>query len=100
VVTMTPSAGSRLVPGELLTLTIAKKAPPPPTTGDSPDDDSTASTGDEDCTPGYSPCLPPAPDYDCANGTGDGPKYTGYVTVTGDDPYDLDADGDGAGCES
>ena len=32
-------------------------------------------------------------------GTGDGPEYTGFVRVTGSDPYGLDADGDGTGCE-
>lgn len=52
-----------------------------------------------DCTPGYSPCLPPASDYDCQGGTGDGPEYTGRVQVTGSDPYDLDSDGNGVGCE-
>ena len=51
------------------------------------------------CTPGYSPCLPPASDYDCRGGTGDGPKYTGPVRVTGSDPYRLDRDRDGTGCE-
>jgi hypothetical protein len=52
------------------------------------------------CTPGYSPCLPPAYDYDCAGGSGDGPKYAvGPITVTGSDPYGLDADGDGVACE-
>lgn len=51
------------------------------------------------CTPGYSPCLPPASDYDCRGGSGNGPRYTGYVRVTGSDPYGLDADNDGAGCE-
>jgi hypothetical protein len=51
------------------------------------------------CTAGYSPCLPPASDYDCAGGSGDGPKYTGFVRVTGSDPYGLDADNDGYGCE-
>lgn len=52
------------------------------------------------CTPGYSPCLPPASDYDCAGGSGDGPKYVyGTVRVTGYDPYGLDADNDGYGCE-
>lgn len=51
------------------------------------------------CTTGYSPCLPPASDYDCFGGSGDGPKYTGRVTVTGSDPYGLDADNDGVGCE-
>lgn len=53
----------------------------------------------QNCTAGYSPCLPPASDYDCAGGSGDGPKYTGRVTVTGSDPYDLDSDNDGVGCE-
>jgi hypothetical protein len=47
----------------------------------------------------YDPCLPPASDYDCLGGSGDGPEYTGRVTVTGSDPYGLDADGDGVGCE-
>jgi resuscitation-promoting factor RpfB len=51
------------------------------------------------CTPGYSPCLPLAYDYDCSGGSGDGPKYTGLVKVTGNDPYGLDADNDGYGCE-
>ena len=54
----------------------------------------------ENCTPGYSPCLPPASDYDCAGGAGDGPEYvSGTVRVTGADPYDLDSDDDGIGCE-
>jgi hypothetical protein len=51
------------------------------------------------CTPGYKPCLPRASDYDCKGGSGDGPKYTGRVRVTGSDPYGLDADNDGIGCE-
>ena len=52
------------------------------------------------CEPGYSPCLAPASDYDCAGGGGDGPKYVqGPVRVTGSDPYRLDGDGDGWGCE-
>jgi PASTA domain len=55
--------------------------------------------GSSNCTPGYSPCLPPAYDYDCRGGSGDGPKYTGPVRVTGSDPYDLDRDGDGKACE-
>jgi hypothetical protein len=52
------------------------------------------------CTPGDSPCLPPAPDYDCLGGTGDGPEYvSGPVRVSGFDPYGLDYKGDGIGCE-
>jgi hypothetical protein len=54
-----------------------------------------------DCHPSYDPCLDPnASDYDCEGGSGDGPEYTGYVTVTGSDDYGLDSDGDGTGCES
>ena len=53
-----------------------------------------------DCTPGYSPCLSYASDYDCAGGSGNGPEYVyGSVRVTGSDPYDLDRDGDGVGCD-
>jgi hypothetical protein len=52
------------------------------------------------CHPSYDPCLDPnASDYDCEGGSGDGPEYTGPVTVSGDDPYDLDRDGDGSACE-
>jgi hypothetical protein len=62
----------------------APRPPPPPPT---------------DCQ-GYSPCLPPGPDVDCAGGSGDGPRYvTGPVYVNGSDPYDLDGNGDGVGCE-
>jgi hypothetical protein len=53
------------------------------------------------CHPSYDPCLDPnAGDYDCEGGEGDGPEYTGLVTVTGSDDYDLDRDGDGTGCDS
>jgi Excalibur calcium-binding domain len=52
-----------------------------------------------DCQ-GYSPCIPPGPDVDCAGGSGDGPRYVnGPVYVEGSDPYGLDSDGDGVGCE-
>jgi hypothetical protein len=53
-----------------------------------------------ECDPNYSGCLDPySPDYDCAGGSGDGPDYTGTVTVLGEDHYGLDADSDGIGCE-
>jgi hypothetical protein len=54
-----------------------------------------------ECDPSYSgACLDPyASDYDCEGGSGDGPNYTGAVAVVGDDHYELDADGDGYGCE-
>lgn len=56
------------------------------------------------CTPGYSVCFPPITwvggslkDYDCPGG--DGPNYASYTRVYGDDPYELDDDSDGVGCE-
>ncbi|HYI99550.1 MAG TPA: hypothetical protein VEX36_07745 [Thermoleophilaceae bacterium] len=52
-----------------------------------------------DCQ-GYDPCLLPGPDVDCAGGSGNGPRYVdGPVSVSGSDPYDLDGNGDGVGCE-
>jgi flagellar hook assembly protein FlgD len=60
--------------------------------------------GGAGCTAGYSPCLADhgGADYDCYGGSGNGPYFTkpGVVyRVTGSDPYGLDADGDGLGCE-
>ena len=47
------------------------------------------------CRPGYSVCIPPdVGDVDC------GELGATDIQVTGDDPYGLDADGDGIGCES
>lgn len=58
------------------------------------------SNGKRHCTRGYRPCLHPASDWDCAGGSGDGPRYVeGTVRVTGSDPYRLDSDNDGYGCE-
>ena len=54
------------------------------------------------CDPNYEgACLDAdASDYDCDGGSGNGPKYTGSVRVVGDDPFGLDRDGDGIGCEN
>jgi hypothetical protein len=53
------------------------------------------------CTKGYKPCLHPASDYDCYGGGGNGPKYVYQsVKVTGSDPYKLDANDDGIGCDN
>jgi len=54
------------------------------------------------CVPGYSICLNPrVSDYDCAGGFfADGPRYVrGPIRVTGSDPFHLDLDGNGIGCE-
>ena len=52
-----------------------------------------------ECHPNYEgACLDEdSSDYDCEGGSGDGPDYTGIVTVIGGDPYDLDRDDDGIG---
>ncbi|WP_281369523.1 PASTA domain-containing protein [Nocardioides pelophilus] len=85
VLRQSPSGTARAKPGSSITIVVSSVIRPvaPP----------------QNCTPGYDPCLTPASDYDCAGGSGDGPKYTGFVRVTGYDPYDLDADGDGVACE-
>ena len=49
--------------------------------------------GGDNCMTGYSPCLPVVGDLDCG-------EVNGPVRVTGSDPYRLDADGDGIGCDA
>jgi hypothetical protein len=56
----------------------------------------------QSCHPSYQGvCLPPnGPDVDCAGGSGNGPIYVkGPFRVVGPDPYGLDRDKDGIGCE-
>ncbi|MDX6407105.1 MAG: hypothetical protein QOE13_176 [Gaiellaceae bacterium] len=47
------------------------------------------------CQPGYSPCLPRVADLNCS----DIAESKKPIRVTGTDPYRLDGDGDGWGCE-
>jgi hypothetical protein len=47
------------------------------------------------CEAGYSPCLPRVADLNC----GDIAESKKPIRVTGPDPYRLDGDGDGWGCE-
>jgi hypothetical protein len=54
------------------------------------------------CSPCYpDTCLcPNCGDYDCAGGSGNGPNFvSGPIRVVGCDPFDLDRDNDGWGCE-
>jgi resuscitation-promoting factor RpfB len=87
VLSQSPLGGTRAKPESVARIVISNVQRSPDTSGSS------------NCTPGYSPCLPPASDYDCRGGSGNGPKYAGPVRVTGSDPYDLDRDGDGEACE-
>ncbi len=54
------------------------------------------------CDPAYpDACLHDGiGDYDCAGGSGNGPNYVeGPIRVLPPDPFDLDRNGDGVGCE-
>jgi|SRR5215207_3767521 len=54
------------------------------------------------CNPAYPDvCLKDGiGDYDCAGGTGNGPNYVREpIRVLPPDPFDLDRNGDGTGCE-
>jgi hypothetical protein len=92
VISQAPAGGTGARPGRMVTIVLAKLQP-----------STSGGGGGPSCTPGYSPCLPLGPsDYDCYGGSGDGPAYTqpGVVyQVSGSDPYGLDADNDGQGCE-
>lgn len=47
----------------------------------------------EECSPHYEPCLPITEDLNCSD-------LDSQVRVVGEDPYNLDRDGNGIGCES
>lgn len=87
VLRQTPAAGKGVAAGATVTIVISKIKIAP--------------LVETNCADGYSPCLAPMSDYDCAGGSGDGPGYaTGPIKVTGSDPYDLDNDGDGIACDA
>ena len=60
------------------------------------------SSAPANCDPAYpDACLHDGiGDYDCAGGSGNGPNYvSGPIRVLPPDPFGLDRDGDGIGCE-
>jgi hypothetical protein len=89
-----PSPGAASLPGSTVTVTatatktvkvkVTKKPKPAPTKTVTvtarPKPRSADSRrrsdagGSRNCTPGYSPCLSPASDYECRGGSGDGPR--------------------------
>jgi hypothetical protein len=106
VISQSPKAGAMVLPDATVGLVVAK-TPPPPSTAPPPPP-STApppppTTSAPSCDPSYPDvCLDPAvEDYDCAGGSGNGPGYVeGPIRVRPPDPFDLDRDGDGWGCET
>lgn len=91
-------------PPETTTSTTAPAttAAPPPTTAPPTTSPPTTSPPAPDCHPSYvGACVPNGvSDVDCAGGSGDGPEYvSGPFQVIGSDPYRLDSDNDGIGCE-
>ena len=98
VISQSRRIGVGVARSSAITLVIAKALPPPPTTQPPPP----PTTPSRSCHPSYEgACLDPtASDYDCAGGSGNGPKYVqDPVRVRPPDPFDLDADADGLGCE-
>jgi hypothetical protein len=79
--------------------TTTKPTTKPPTT--KPATKPTTKAPAQNCNPNYTPCVPNDPvDVDCSGGSGNGPSYVkGPVQVIGSDPYGLDTDHDGIGCE-
>lgn len=71
-----------------------------PTVPKTPTEPSVKQKPTSSCHPSYSGCLKMnAGDYDCSGGSGNGPNYTGPVEVYGSDPFDLDRNNNGMGCE-
>jgi hypothetical protein len=99
VISQSPKAGAWVLPDATVRLMVAKTPPPPPSTAPPPP----PTAPEQGCDPSYPDvCLDPAvEDYDCAGGTGNGPEYVeGPIRVLPPDPFDLDREGDGVGCES
>jgi PASTA domain len=93
VLSQSRKAGQGVPAGTVVGLVVAKAPPPPPPTTSAP----------KNCDPAYPDvCLHDGiGDYDCAGGSGNGPNYVdGPIRVLSPDPFDLDRDGDGTGCDS
>ena len=98
VISQSRRIGAGVAASSAITLVVAKALPPPPTTQPPP----LSTIPARNCHPSYpGACLDPtASDYDCAGGSGNGPKYVqGPVQVRPPDPFGLDSDSDGIGCE-
>jgi PASTA domain len=72
VISQSRRTGAGVLPDSTITLVVAKAPPPPKTTAPPP-----PTAPPRNCDPSYPDvCLDPnASDYDCAGGSGNGPKY-------------------------
>ena len=98
--TSTPEPPTPTSPPPTPTSEPVTPTPPPPTPTPPPPTPTPAP--EANCHPSYPDvCIPiGSADYDCAGGSGNGPNYiSGPIRVIPPDPYDLDRDGDGWGCE-
>jgi hypothetical protein len=89
--TVAPPARTTVAPPPRTTTPPRTTKPPAPTVAPA------------NCDPSYpGVCLHDGiGDYDCQGGSGNGPNYvSGPITVRPPDPFGLDADHDGTGCES
>ncbi|QIK68546.1 DUF2510 domain-containing protein [Nocardioides sp. HDW12B] len=79
----------------LCPMQTGQQAPPPapPSPKPQPLMGGSGGSANGSCTAGYSPCLPRVADLNCDD-------VDGPIRSTGSDPYGLDADGDGIGCDS
>jgi hypothetical protein len=95
VISQSRKDGTAIRPGTVIVLVIASAPPPRPV----PPPPAVPASN---CDPSYPDvCLHDGiGDYDCAGGSGNGPNYVdGPVKVLPPDPFDLDRDGNGTGCE-
>jgi len=104
VITQSRKDGTAIPPGTVIVLVIASAPPPPPLPPPPlpPPPPPPPAVPASNCDPSYPEvCLHDGiGDYDCAGGSGNGPNYVdGPIKVLPPDPFDLDRDGDGTGCE-
>jgi hypothetical protein len=97
VIAQSRAAGTAVPRATVVALVVAKAPPPPSTRPPAPPPTRTG------CDPSYPDvCLEQGTgDYDCSGGSGNGPNYVdGPIVVRPPDPFDLDANHDGTGCEN
>jgi beta-lactam-binding protein with PASTA domain len=101
VITQSRKGGTAIPRGTVIVLVIAS-APPPPPQPPPPQPPPPPAVPTGNCDPAYPEvCLHDGiGDYDCAGGSGNGPNYVdGPLKVLPPDPFGLDRDGNGTGCE-